>query len=116
MLYRQVKFVEVIVVGLSDSADKVNIYINIADDYSSLVNQHSQFWNTSGFNVEAGLFSGVAIQSESIETLIAGGIAFATPENDNSIENNISQGHSFKLNATVDNDWLNWQPKIDISH
>jgi len=116
VLYRQVKVGEVIGVGLSDSADKVNIYINIADDYSSLVNQHSQFWNTSGFNVEAGLFSGVAIQSESIETLIAGGIAFATPENDNSIENNISQGHSFKLNATVDNDWLNWQPKIDISH
>ncbi|MCJ8319509.1 MAG: MlaD family protein [Colwellia sp.] len=116
VLYRQVKVGEVIGVGLSDHADKVNIYINIAEAYTALVNQQSQFWNTSGFNVEAGLFSGVAIQSESIETLIAGGIAFATPENDNSIDNNVTQGHSFKLNDSVDNDWLNWQPKIDISH
>ena len=113
ILYRQVKVGEVIGVGLSDSADKVNIFINIADTYAPLVNQQSQFWNTSGFNIAAGIFAGIDIKSESIETLIAGGIAFATPEPAN---NKVTQGHSFILHEKVDDDWLKWQPKIDISH
>ena len=44
------------------------------------MSQQSQFWNTSGMRIDAGVFSGVSIDSESIETLLSGGIAFATPE------------------------------------
>jgi paraquat-inducible protein B len=112
ILYRQVKVGEVIGVGLSDSADTVNVFINIVDKFAPLISANSQFWNTAGFNVEAGLFSGVDIQSESIETLLAGGIAFATPDTPAEY---ISQGHSFILHDKVNKDWKKWQPKIDIS-
>jgi paraquat-inducible protein B len=112
ILYRQVQVGEVIGVGLSDSADMVNIYINIVDKFAPLISASSQFWNVAGFNLEAGLFSGVDIQSESIETLLAGGIAFATP---NTPSKSITQGYSFILHAEVKNDWKKWQPKIDIS-
>jgi len=112
ILYRQIKVGKVIGVGLSDTADTVNIFINIAEPYSALVNSGSQFWNTSGITIEAGIFSGINIDSESVETLIAGGIAFATPEA-NEAQTILPQ--SFILHDNIDNDWLEWQPKIIIN-
>jgi paraquat-inducible protein B len=113
---------KVIGVDLSATADQVNIFINIAHRYAPLVNQQSQFWNTSGITIEAGIFSGVNIDSESIETLIAGGIAFATPAIVNPVESDEELNHqsaslppSFVLHQDVDKDWLEWQPKIAIN-
>jgi paraquat-inducible protein B len=80
VLYRQIRVGKVIGIDLSATADTVNVFINIAKRYAPLVNSGSKFWNTSGINIEAGIFSGINIDSESIETLIAGGVAFATPE------------------------------------
>lgn len=119
VLYRQVKVGEVIGVDLSATADTVDIFINIAKRYAPLVNRGSKFWNTSGINIEASVFSGVNIDSESIETLIAGGIAFASPEIDSDIQANEAdektQLKSFTLYQDVDEDWLEWQPKVLIS-
>jgi paraquat-inducible protein B len=77
--------------------------------------KESKFWNTSGLHIEAGIFSGVNIDSESVETLIAGGIAFATPESSEVFGS--SQGElpaSFILHKESDTDWLEWQPKITL--
>ncbi|WP_019029223.1 PqiB family protein [Colwellia piezophila] len=115
ILYRQIKVGKVIGIDLSPTADEVNIFINIVNRYAPLVNGQSQFWNTSGIRIEAGIFSGVNIDSESIETLIAGGIAFATPETDSNSENEpTSLPLSFILHQDLDKDWLEWQPKIAI--
>jgi len=112
VLYRQVKVGKVIGIDLSSTADMVNVFINIANRYAPLVNNGSKFWNTSGVNIEASIFSGVNIKSESIETLIAGGIAFATPEqNELQVENKKSV---FILHQDIDSDWLEWQTKIAI--
>ena len=113
VLYRQVKVGKVIGIDLSNTADTVDIFINIAKRYAPLVNNGSKFWNTSGIHIEAGIFSGVNIASESIETLIAGGIAFASPEFDTDIEQ--AQVSSFLLHHEHDEDWLEWQPKITIN-
>jgi len=116
VLYRQVKVGSVIGVDLSPTADTVNIYINIFDRYAPLVSQQSQFWNTSGMRIDAGVFSGVSIDSESIETLLSGGIAFATPEVEaNKIFQSAEQGQSFKLAEDANEDWHTWQPKINLS-
>ena len=115
ILYRQIKVGKVIGIDLSPTADQVNIFINIAKRYAPLVNGQSQFWNTSGIKIEAGIFSGVNIDSESIETLIAGGIAFATPEPEDKLDKDVtSLPASFVLHQDVDKDWLEWQPKIAI--
>jgi len=114
VLYRQVSVGEVIGVDLSPSSDKVEIYVNIASRYAPLVKAGSKFWNTSGFTMNAGLFSGVKVESESIETILAGGIAFATPEADEAAEQ-VKQGHTFELNDSVDGSWQNWRAKINIS-
>lgn len=112
VLYRQIKVGKVIGVDLSPSADQVNIFINIAKRYAPLVTSGSQFWNTSGINIEAGIFTGVNIDSESIETLIAGGIAFATPELDE--EATVGLPLNFILHQDINKDWLEWQPKIAL--
>jgi paraquat-inducible protein B len=114
LLYRQVKVGEVIGIDLSPTSDTVDIFINIAKRYAPLVNKGSKFWNTSGVNIEAGIFSGVNIDSESIETLIAGGIAFASPalNGEPAFEAEIID---FILHQEVDDDWLEWQPTIAIS-
>lgn len=122
VLYRQIKVGKVIGIDLSATADQVNIFINIAKRYAPLVNEKSQFWNTSGIKIEAGIFSGINIDSESIETLIAGGIAFATPsidENNDKTPDNKRESMllpaSFMLHQAVDKDWLEWQPKIVLN-
>jgi paraquat-inducible protein B len=116
VLYRQVKVGKVIGVDLSPTADTVNIYINIFDRYMPLVSKQSQFWNTSGVRIDAGVFSGLNIDAESIETLLAGGIAFATPEvGVNKTFQSAEQGQLFKLAPNVDENWQTWQPKIKLS-
>ena len=112
ILYRQIKVGKVIGIDLAPTADQVNIFINIAKRYAPLVNEESKFWNTSGINIEAGIFSGINIDSESIETLIAGGIAFATPELDGE---SIGLPLDFILHQDINKDWLEWQPKITLN-
>lgn len=113
VLYRQIKVGEVIGIDLSENANSVNVFINIAKRYAPLVKPNSQFWNTSGINIEAGIFSGINIDSESVETLIAGGIAFATPEQDDS-EQQAELPQQFILHQEVDSDWLEWQTEISL--
>ncbi|NQY86702.1 MAG: MCE family protein [Colwellia sp.] len=112
VLYRQVTVGKVIGIDLSATADTVNVFINIAKRYAPLVSSGSKFWNASGIKIKASIFSGIKIDSESIETLIAGGIAFATPASNNDDSEQAPQ--SFTLHQDVDSDWLAWQPKITI--
>ncbi|MEW6994015.1 MlaD family protein [Colwelliaceae bacterium MEBiC 14330] len=115
VLYRQIKVGKVIGIDLSPTAEQVNVFINIANRYAPLVSKESKFWNTSGLHIEAGIFSGVNIDSESVETLIAGGIAFATPEI--TTTQSAAQAKlpvSFVLHQELDSDWLEWQPKITL--
>lgn len=115
VLYRQVQVGKVLGVDLASTAEKVQIYIHIAPRYVNLVSPESKFWNASGVDIEAGLFSGVDIKAESIEALLSGGIAFATPEPSKAMTANaVSQGDVFTLNDQVKNDWLLWAPKISI--
>ena len=46
-----------------------------------LVRPSSRFWNASGVNVSVGA-DGVDVAMESLEALVAGGIAFDTPDID----------------------------------
>ncbi len=80
--YRQVRIGSVIGSKLSPTAREVWVYVNIRTPYDVLVRNNTRFWNVSGIRVDAGIFSGVEIDTESLESIIAGGIAMATPESD----------------------------------
>jgi len=79
ILYRQVKVGSVQSFQLSRDDRQVVLGVHIEPEYSHLVNTSTRFWNASGITLKGGL-SGVEVKSESLQTLLAGGIAFETPE------------------------------------
>ncbi len=109
--YRQIAVGEVHGVRLANNATHVLIDIYIAPQYASLVKTNTQFWNASGVNVEFGLFSGAEVRTESVESVVLGGISFATPE-ESAI--NATNGQVFELHSDFDANWLEWQPKITV--
>ncbi|MBW1750495.1 MAG: MCE family protein, partial [Deltaproteobacteria bacterium] len=65
--YRQIRIGQVSGVELGPTAQNVWIHININPKHSALVHRGSRFWNASGVSVSAGLFSGVSVETESME-------------------------------------------------
>jgi paraquat-inducible protein B len=110
--YRQIAIGEVLGVKLGQRADRVQMFINIAPAYQNLIRDNSVFWNASGIQLQAGLFSGVDLRTESLESILSGGIAVATPDTPGTP---VGQGTTFELNSELDDDWLDWSPQIELS-
>ncbi len=93
VLYRQVKVGEVLGSELADDGSSVRIYVNVWPQHAALVRSNSQFSNVSGVRVKAGL-TGVKVDTESVESLLAGGIAFSNPDKDGKA---VREGAQFEL-------------------
>jgi paraquat-inducible protein B len=91
----------------------VDIHVYINERYVNLVRSGSKFWNVSGAEVSAGLFRGVEIKVESLRSLVAGGIAFATPNDPQAKP--VKNGTEFLLYGQPQKQWLEWAPKIPIA-
>lgn len=111
VFYREVAVGKVTGYQLAEEADHVQIYVNIDDKYAPLVRENSQFWNASGLDVGFKIFGGATIKTESLESVLAGGISFATPDAD-TMGAEIVAGASFSLHESRNDEWLKWQPKI----
>jgi len=111
--FRQMQVGEVTGARLAKGFDQVFINIRIAPRYAALIRQGSQFWNVSGIEVRAGLFSGVKIRSESVTSLIKGGIALATPPG---AEAGVqaSDGAHFILHDEMNRQWQGWLDAADV--
>ncbi len=113
--YREIPVGKVTDFELGPTSDRVLIHVLIEPRYAPLVRSGSRFWNASGIGVDAGLFKGVKVRTESLEALLEGGIAFATP--DNPVMGGPAQpGQTFVLNDEVNEAWLQWAPKIRLEH
>ncbi len=108
--YRGVPVGKVIRLKLGPRADRVLIHIRIEPRYAALVRGGSRFWNASGVDVDFGLLKGVEVRTESVEAIIAGGIAFATPEDGSPAH----PGQTFALFDEPQEEWLRWAPKIPL--
>lgn len=97
---------------LSKDATTVDIHVYIKKRYMNLVRSGSKFWNVSGIDVSAGLFRGVEVKLESLRSVVAGGIAFATPNDPK--EPRVKNGMEFLLYDQPEKEWLEWTPKIPI--
>lgn len=97
---------------LSSDAKVVNINVYIRQRYAGLVRTGSKFWNVSGVDFNAGLFRGVELKIESLRSVVAGGIEFATPDDPESKQ--ARNGMAFPLYSEAKKEWLDWSPKINI--
>ncbi|TEC45456.1 PqiB family protein [Pseudomonas aeruginosa] len=111
--YRQIPVGKVVDLALGEQADRVLISILIEPRYVPLVRTGSRFWNASGFGVDASLFKGLSLRTESMEALMEGGIAFATPNNAQMGEP-AKPGQTFALFDSANDEWLEWAPKIPL--
>ncbi len=110
--YRGVEVGVVQEIDLSADATAVAIRLFIRQRYAGLIRAGSKFWSASGADVSAGLFKGIDIKVESLRSLIAGGVSFATPEDPNSPR--AKNGMTFPLHDEPQKEWLAWTPKINI--
>jgi paraquat-inducible protein B len=113
VFYRDIQVGEVLDSHLADDARHVVIRARIRADYAPLVRVNSKFWNAGGIHIQAGLFSGLQISAESFETLLTGGIAFATPDDYGAAATN---GTIFTLNEKEDDSWESWNPAIPLQN
>lgn len=113
IFYRDIAVGKVTGYQLGAESDRVLIYANIQPPYDRLVRQGTQFWNASGVNINVGLFSGASIKTETLESILAGGISFATPSNGNELPL-VKQGTGFTLHGEMKQEWASWSPKIAL--
>lgn len=111
VFFREIKVGFVEAHRLTPEADGVLVRIRIRTPYDRLIRTDTRFWNSGGVSVKVGLL-GAEIRSNSLESLITGGVAFATPETPEGAP--ASEGTEFLLAEEVDKEWLKWKPKIPI--
>jgi paraquat-inducible protein B len=111
VFFREIKVGFVEAHRLTPEADGVLVRIRIRKPYDQLIRPDTRFWNSGGVSVKVGLL-GAEIRSNSLESLVSGGISFATP--DTSSGEPVSEGTEFVIADEVDKEWLKWKPKIPI--
>jgi hypothetical protein len=80
LTYRQVRIGTVLSARLASDASAVDVRVYVPPAYASLVRDNSVFWNTSGIRLGLGWRSGLTFDAESAQTVLAGGVAMATPD------------------------------------
>lgn len=112
IVYRELKVGSVEASRLTEDSTGVLIRIHIDAPYADLVRTNTRFWNTGGFNFKINLF-GAQLKDTSLESLITGGVAFATPDVA-PLAPAAANGAKFDLASEPDKEWLKWSPKIPI--
>ncbi|EAS44863.1 MCE family protein [Photobacterium profundum] len=110
LLYRDIQVGQVIKVSLGDLSDRVLIKIQIEKEYSHLIRTDTVFWNTSGVDFTIGL-TGAKIQTGTVDSLLRGGISFATPE-EQPLSPLAKQEDHFLLHREADDRWKTWRTAI----
>lgn len=111
VLYRDIQVGSVRDLALAGDATHVAVTAEIRPEYATLVRENSRFWLVSGVGVDWGLFRGLSVRADSIETMIRGAVAFATPKKPGP---RVGDFRVFDLADEPDNNWLDWRPSIPL--
>ena len=78
LYYRDIEVGQVLGHQLAEDRESLLVDVFVAAPHDQLVRANSRFWNASGFELNFGA-DGVEVSVESLQALLAGGIAFDTP-------------------------------------
>lgn len=109
--YRQMDVGRVMTVALSSDANAVEARCYIEPAYAGLVRKKTRFWASGGIEINAGLFNGLRVEVDSIQALLAGGVAFATPPEGGAA---MATGSHFTLFRRAEPEWLEWRPSLPV--
>jgi paraquat-inducible protein B len=76
--FRGIEVGEILGYELGEDNREVFMHAFIRDPHTQLVRKASRFWNASGVDVEVGA-DGLRVNTESLQSLLTGGVAFDTP-------------------------------------
>jgi len=108
--YREMKVGVVEDHRLSDDSTQVLITVRVFEPYDRLVRTDTRFWNSGGLSMKLGLLGG-RVESNSLESLVSGGVSFATPDTP---AERAEEGAEFELFDDPEKSWLRWSPKIAL--
>ena len=80
LFYRGIHVGQVQDIRLGDDSRSANLTIFVEKRYARLVRSDSQFWRVKGADVSGGLLGGLDGHLGSLQSLLGGGLALATPE------------------------------------
>ena len=79
LYYRKIPVGQVVAYALDADGKGVNIEVFVHSPNDVFVTENTRFWNASGIDVSVGA-NGFAVSTESLSSLLVGGIAFRAPE------------------------------------
>lgn len=106
--YRGMNIGTVSKITLSKSGQNIVIQINIDNRYTRLIRTNTRFWRKVGVQADVGLF-GADIKVNSLESIMRGGIALATPDDRGSQAKALAK---FKLEKEAPKDFEKWNPSL----
>ena len=77
--YRRLQVGRVTAFRLGDDGSDVTLQVFVDAPYDKFVTTDSRFWNASGVDVALSA-DGLKLKTQSLSTIVAGGVAFAAPE------------------------------------
>ncbi len=77
--YRKIPVGQVVAYALDADGKGVNIDVFIHSPNDAYVTENTRFWNASGVDIDVGA-NGFAVKTESLSSLLVGGIAFRAPQ------------------------------------
>jgi paraquat-inducible protein B len=80
--FRQIQAGQVVSYELDKTGEFLNVKIFVNSPYDQYVSDDTRFWQASGVDVSLTA-AGLHVQTESVMSILAGGIAFETPVTDN---------------------------------
>jgi len=93
--FRQIKVGQVVAYDLAKDGQAVNAKIFVNAPHHDLVRENTRFWNAGGIDVSLSA-SGLKVNTESMVSVLLGGVAFETPVNLEPGEV-AKDGHLFRL-------------------
>lgn len=106
VMYRGVDVGKIKKMELNSLGDRVLIHILITNKYAHLVRQNSEFWISSGYSAGLG-WSGIEVNTGSMQQLLKGGIAFSTPSS-TIVQPQAKANQRFLLQERRPNDAKQW--------
>jgi paraquat-inducible protein B len=112
VFYREVKVGTVETSNLDQDGSGVLIRIRVKTPYVDLVRTNTRFWNAGGISFKLSLL-GAELRSTSLESLLSGGVSFATPDT-LPLAPVAPDGTLFSIDHEMQKEWLKWRPQIPI--
>ena len=107
--YRGLKVGTVAKMHFIKAAQQIAIQVNIENKYAFLIRANTVFWRKVGIQAKLGLF-GSAIKVNSFDSIVNGGLEFATPE---PAAGRAKANQKFSLALEAPKDSAKWHPALE---